>query len=105
MISSSKLRLQGGKKRKDPSAPVIGRWCCGGGRRRWVGKVSNGVNGELEEEDKRFVEALREAQPYIFAHMDRTFVVVLSAEIVAGPWLDTILKVPNPNLFFLSSLY
>ncbi|XP_062101794.1 probable amino-acid acetyltransferase NAGS2, chloroplastic isoform X2 [Humulus lupulus] len=90
MVSLNELVwLQKGKKRK--GSLVIG----GGGRRRWVvGSYNNNNNhgvGELEE-GKRFVEALREAQPYIFAHMDRTFVVVLSAEVVAAPCLDSILK-------------
>ncbi|KAM6564149.1 hypothetical protein CsatB_024147 [Cannabis sativa] len=99
MISLVINELQKGKKRK--GSPVIG-----GGRRRWVvvGSSNNnnsnngyGVLGDHEEgndnSNKRFVEALREAQPYIFAHMGRTFVLVLSAEVVASPCLDSILKV------------
>lgn len=55
-------------------------------------KENENENGESEE-DKRFVEAMREAQPYISAYRDRTFVVVLHSEIVSNPNLDTILKV------------
>ncbi|XP_030497922.2 probable amino-acid acetyltransferase NAGS2, chloroplastic isoform X1 [Cannabis sativa] len=97
MISLVINELQKGKKRK--GSPVIG-----GGRRRWVVVGSSNNNnsnngyevGDHEEgndnSNKRFVEALREAQPYIFAHMGRTFVLVLSAEVVASPCLDSILK-------------
>ncbi|ESR39344.1 putative amino-acid acetyltransferase NAGS2 [Citrus sinensis] len=46
----------------------------------------------ISPEDERFVEVLREAQPYIFMHRGSTFVVVLSAEIIADSCLDTILK-------------
>ncbi|EXB94034.1 hypothetical protein L484_009378 [Morus notabilis] len=75
------------KKRKGPSG-------IGGGDRRW--RPVREAESAVSEEDRSFVEALREAQPYIFAHIGRTFVVVLSAEIVAGPCLDSILKV-TPN--------
>ncbi|KAK3411935.1 probable amino-acid acetyltransferase NAGS1, chloroplastic [Eucalyptus grandis] len=44
------------------------------------------------EEQRGFVDDIREAQPYIHAHRGRTFIVVLSGEIVAGPCLDSILK-------------
>ncbi|XP_044494070.1 probable amino-acid acetyltransferase NAGS1, chloroplastic isoform X2 [Mangifera indica] len=44
------------------------------------------------EEYSGFVEVLREAQPYIFMHSGSTFVVLISAEVVASPYLDTILK-------------
>ncbi|KAJ7952737.1 Amino acid acetyltransferase(N-acetylglutamate synthase)-like protein [Quillaja saponaria] len=54
------------------------------------------INGEdygtSTGQDRKFVEVLHEAQPYISVHRGRTFVVVISAEIVAGPYLDTILK-------------
>lgn len=57
----------------------------------------------ISPEDERFVEVLREAQPYIFMHRGSTFVVVLSAEIIADSCLDAILKVCL-IFFFPSSL-
>lgn len=58
----------------------------------------------VSEEDSRFVEVFREAQPYIFMHSGSTFVVVLSAEVVASPCLGAILKVglflPSPQHYY-----
>lgn len=48
---------------------------------------------KVSEEDRRFIEEFREAYPYIFSHIGRTFVVVISAEIVASPRLHALLKV------------
>lgn len=48
---------------------------------------------DISEKDKRFVEALREAQPYIHLHGGSTFVVVISGELIATPSLDSVLKV------------
>lgn len=48
---------------------------------------------KVTEEDRRFIEEFREAYPYIFSHIGRTFVVVISAEIVASPRLHALLKV------------
>lgn len=45
------------------------------------------------EEDQNFVSVLREAQPYISIHRDSIFVLLISAEIIASPHLDYILKV------------
>lgn len=47
----------------------------------------------VTEEDRRFVESIREAQPYMHAHRGSTFVVVVSGEIAVGPFLDSVLKV------------
>ncbi|XP_062004870.1 probable amino-acid acetyltransferase NAGS1, chloroplastic isoform X3 [Rosa rugosa] len=46
----------------------------------------------ISDQDKRFVNALREVQPYIFLNRGRTFVVVVSGEIVASPYFDAILQ-------------
>ncbi|KAH8503846.1 hypothetical protein H0E87_014913 [Populus deltoides] len=46
----------------------------------------------ISEHEKKFVEILREAQPYIYLHRGSTFVVILSGEVIDGPFLDTILK-------------
>ncbi|KAM2622391.1 hypothetical protein TB2_027017 [Malus domestica] len=51
-----------------------------------------GVNIPAEE-DEKFVEVLREVQPYIFLHRSTTFVVVIACEIVASLFfLDAILQ-------------
>ncbi|CAB4284081.1 unnamed protein product [Prunus armeniaca] len=39
----------------------------------------------ISEEDNRFVEALREVQPYVFLNRGRTFVVAIDGEIVDIP--------------------
>ncbi|KAK4799749.1 hypothetical protein SAY86_025114 [Trapa natans] len=53
-----------------------------------------GVRGwyDVTEEDRRFMESIREAQPYMHAHRGSTFVVVISGEIAAGPFLNSVLK-------------
>ncbi|XVF15414.1 hypothetical protein REPUB_Repub09cG0151100 [Reevesia pubescens] len=61
-----------------------------------------GVKGyDISEEDLRFVEVLREVQSYVCLHRGNTFVLLLSGEIIASPYLDTILKVPPPQSFSL----
>lgn len=57
---------------------------------------ANGNNNDahkVSEEDSRFIEEFRDAYPYVFSHRGRTFVVVISAEIVASPRLHALLKV------------
>ncbi|KAL7255989.1 hypothetical protein ACSBR1_010010 [Camellia fascicularis] len=66
------------------------RRCCGsrGGEKLW-----NSSSSSEEEENERLVKRMREAQPCFVAHKGCRFVVILSAEIVNSPYLDTILKV------------
>lgn len=93
------------------SKGVVG---CGSGvkrERRWAmvargrGLNVNGFGvkcGSGGDEDKKFVEVLREAQPYIHLHRGSTFVVALSSEVIAGcRGLDTILKVFRYSFAFL----
>ncbi|PQQ12447.1 hypothetical protein Pyn_19504 [Prunus yedoensis var. nudiflora] len=47
----------------------------------------------ISEEDNRFVESLREVQPYIFLNRGRTFVVAIAGEIVEIPiYMDALLQ-------------
>ncbi|EEF37109.1 N-acetyltransferase, putative [Ricinus communis] len=65
-------------------------------------RVENGsmrcINGErigdnvIAEDDRKYVEVLREVQPYILLHRRSTFVVVLSGEVVDSPFLDNLLQ-------------
>nr|AFA37979.1 N-acetylglutamate synthase [Cucurbita maxima x Cucurbita moschata] len=77
--------------------------CHENGRRKWnwgLAAVRGGKRGEAKndaydkvpEEDRRFIEEFRDAYPYIFSHIGRTFVVVISAEIVASPRLHALLE-------------
>lgn len=49
--------------------------------------------GQDSVEDHHFVKALRESQPYISVHRGRLFVLLISAQLVAGPYFNPILKV------------
>ncbi|XP_052204620.1 probable amino-acid acetyltransferase NAGS2, chloroplastic isoform X2 [Diospyros lotus] len=76
--------------------PVIRR---GETKRRWSLRCSgvDGGNGKamispVEEENARFVAMMREAQPYFRVHQGSTFVVILSPEIVASSYLDSVLE-------------
>ncbi|TXG59935.1 hypothetical protein EZV62_014508 [Acer yangbiense] len=88
MLMSRSLTVNGKirKSNKNRGLSVIGGCGCGG--------VGGGFY-EISEEDVRFVDAFREAQTYVHLYRGSTFVVILSAEIVAGPSFDAILKKAN----------
>ncbi|KAM7262767.1 hypothetical protein ACFE04_000450 [Oxalis oulophora] len=57
-----------------------------------------GFRGVLEEGGRdggRFVDVLRETQPYLNLYRGTTFVVFISSEIVSAPLLDSIIKVSH----------
>lgn len=87
------LRARGRRSEKKGAAAVASCGC----RRDESG--GGGYRYRITEEERRFVDDIREAQPYIHAHRGRTFIVVLSSEIVAGPCLDSILKVRSAIKF------
>ncbi|GLT75386.1 hypothetical protein SLA2020_471170 [Shorea laevis] len=55
-------------------------------------RIDGCENYDVSDDDRKFVEVLREAHPYIQLHRGSTFVVVLSGEIVASPRLGSLLK-------------
>lgn len=86
-----------------------GRFCCS--RSEMKKKIefvanqrSSDHDGVTGESDQEFVKVLGEMKSYLFVHSERAFVVVLSAEIVATPYLDDILKVPTMFHLFCFSL-
>ncbi|KAL2348303.1 hypothetical protein Fmac_002303 [Flemingia macrophylla] len=46
----------------------------------------------ITEEDQEFVNVLKESQPYFSVHRGNIYVLLISSEIVASPYLDLILK-------------
>ncbi|KAK0604963.1 hypothetical protein LWI29_021407 [Acer saccharum] len=83
----------GGQSVKGLSLGVKGR----SGNLKTCNVFGEAENGNVEEiynsvEDKQFVKWFREAWPYLWAHRERTFVVIVSGEIISSPFLDPLLK-------------
>lgn len=69
-----------------------GRLLKGRGIRCRAAKNPGGVAGGVATGEE-FVGFFREAWPYIRGHRGSTFVVVISSEVVSGPYFDGILQV------------
>lgn len=70
--------------------------CCNADTHAGNGHVpasGGGGGGGSENENKKFVGWFRQAWPYVRGHRGSTFVVVISGEIVASPFLDSVLQV------------
>ncbi|KAI6699379.1 hypothetical protein NL676_013703 [Syzygium grande] len=82
-----------GRRRSEKKGTVAGAAASSGCR--WDEGGGDGYRYGITAEQRTFVDGIREAQPYVHAHRGRTFIVILSGEIVAGGCLDSILKVSS----------
>lgn len=54
----------------------------------------------ISEDDRRFLEVVREVEPHILLQRGSTFVVVVSGELANSPHLDELLKVSLSRVNF-----